>query len=316
MNARGQRRRVYLKLMASLSALLLLAPASSGQQPRSSTQEPVIRQHTTLVTVNVTVMDQFNRQITGLDRDRFEVYEDKVRQKIDFFSDEDTPLSIGIIFDLSGSMKHKLSRAREALKAFIETSHDEDDFFLVGFNQRASLLSGFSGGETIINKLTLVDPNGQTALFDAACLGVEKAREGRHDKRALLVISDGQDNSSRYSYGELSRLLKESDVQIYCIGIGEEGAAAGSVLDRQGQTILEEIAHTTGGLAFFPHSWEELEDAVTRIALVLRHQYSLGYVPLNDKRDGKWRKIKVRINPPKGLPSLIVRAREGYYATP
>lgn len=226
MNAGSQRRRVYLKIMASLSALLLLAPASSGQQPRSSTQEPVIRQHTTLVTVNVTVMDQFNRQITGLDRDRFEVYEDKVRQKIDFFSDEDTPLSIGIIFDLSGSMKYKLSRAREALKAFIETSHDEDDFFLVGFNQRASLLSGFSGGETIINKLTLVDPNGQTALFDAAYLGVEKAREGRHDKRALLVISDGQDNSSRYSYGELSRLLKESDVQIYCIGIGEEGGAA------------------------------------------------------------------------------------------
>lgn len=315
MNALICRRRFCASVAAALP-VALLPRLSPGQQLRETGQEPVIKQRTSVVTVDVTVLDQLNRQISGLTRDHFEVYEDKVRQQIDFFSDEDRPLSIGIVFDLSGSMKSKLSRAREALKAFITTSHEDDDFFLIGFNQRASLLAGFSGGDTIINKLTLADPNGQTALFDAAYLGIEKAREGRHDRRALLIISDGQDNSSRYSYGELRRLLKESDVQIYCIGIGEEGAAANSILDRQGQAILEEIARATGGLTFFPHSWEELEDAITRIALVLRHQYSLGYVPLNEKRDGKWRKIRVRLNPPKGLPSLSVRAREGYYAIP
>lgn len=302
--------------VAAALLLALLAPPAPGQQQRDSGQEPVIKQRTSVVTVDVTVMDHFNRQVSGLTRDNFEVYEDKVRQQIDFFNDEDRPLSIGIIFDLSGSMKSKLSRAREALKAFITTSHTDDDFFLIGFNQRARLLSEFTGGDTIINKLNLAEPNGQTALFDAAYLGVEKAREGRHDRRALLIISDGQDNSSRYTYGELRRRLKEADVQIYCLGIGEEGAAAGGLLDRQGEAVLEEIARATGGLTFFPHSWEELEDAITRIALVLRHQYSLGYVPLNEQRDGKWRKIRVRLNPPRGLPSLMVRAREGYYAIP
>jgi Ca-activated chloride channel homolog len=137
----------------------------------------------------------------------------------------------------------------------------------------------------------------------------------KKSKRAAIV-SDGQDNASRYNYGELKKLLKEADVQVYCIGILEDGVDSGSVLDRQGQLILEELSRTTGGMAFFPSSYSELEDSITRIALTLRHQYSIGYVPFNEQRDGKWRKIKVRVNAPKGLPSLLVRSKEGYYATP
>jgi Ca-activated chloride channel family protein len=291
-----------------------------SQQPQKgnerSNDEMVIRENTDLVTLTVSVTDPYDRLVAGLDKGHFLVYEDKVRQKIDFFSSEDAPVNLGLILDVSGSMKEKIGRAREALKAFIETSHYDDDFFLIGFNQRAQLLADFSDGDTIANKLTLIDPRGRTALYDAVYLGAEKVKEGRHSKLALLVISDGQDNSSRYSYGELRKLLKESDVQIYCVGMAELGWSANQSLDLQGQAILEEIAQATGGRAFFPRSPAELEDITTRIALALRHQYSLGYIPANEQRDSKWRKIKVRVKPPRGLPHLTVRAKEGYYATP
>ncbi|MGE0130818.1 MAG: VWA domain-containing protein [Blastocatellales bacterium] len=305
---------------ALIGCLLLLAiqPGVSGQQQKFD-QDPtqnVIKQRTEVVTVNVSVTDKQYRQITGLGREHFEVFEDKVRQQIEFFSDDDKPVSVGIVFDLSGSMSNKISRAREALKAFVDTCHNDDDFFLVTFNDRATLLAEFTDGQTVLNKLSFAEPRGQTALYDATYLGAEKVKEGRHDKRAILIISDGQDNSSRYNYGELKKLLKENDVQIYCIGITEEYAAAGSMMDMQGRAVLDEIARSTGGMAFYPSAYGELEDAVTRIALVLRHQYSIGYVPVNEQRDGKWRKIKVRVHAPKGMPSLVVRSKEGYYATP
>jgi Ca-activated chloride channel family protein len=207
-------------------------------------------------------------------------------------------------------------RARAALRAFVETSHFDDDFFLIGFNQRAQLLAEFTDGDALVNKLTLVDPRGQTALYDAAFLGVEKVKQGRHTKRVVIISSDGQDNSSRYSYRELRNLLKESDVQIYCIGMVEMGWHRDSMLEMQGQSRLEEIARVTGGKAFFPRSAVELEDITTRIALELRHQCSIGYVSTNEERDGKWRKIKVRIDKPRGLPDLNVRTKEGYYARP
>jgi len=273
-----------------------------------------VRIGTELVSLPVTVTDAYNRLVTGLDRHHFEVYEDKVKQEISFFSDDDSPVNLGIVFDVSGSMKGKLDRARDALKAFIQTSHSDDDFFLVGFNQRANLLAEFTDGDALSNKLTLVDPKGQTALYDAAYLGIEKVKQGRHNRHALLLISDGQDNSSRYTYGELRKLLKEAGVQIYCIGIVELGGGAGGTLDMQGQAILEEIAQTTGGKAFFPRSGAELEDATTRIALELRHQYSIGYNPTNVKRDGQWHKIKVNVKGPKGLSNLKVQYKEGYYA--
>jgi Ca-activated chloride channel homolog len=305
--------------VGALAGWLLLLQVGGTAQPVArveEAQQPVLRQQTSLVTLNINVLDQFHRQISGLTREHFEVYENNVKQQIEFFSDIDRPLSVGLLFDLSGSMRPKLARAREALRAFISSSHGEDDFFLVGFNQQAQLLASFSSGDAVLNKLSFAEAEGQTALIDAAYLGLEKMREGRYDRRVLLLISDGQDNSSRYSHGELRKLLKESDVQIYCLGIGEEGALTGGPLDRQGQELLQELAQSTGGLAFFPRTWAELEDAITRIALVLRHQYSIGYVPLNEKRDGKWRKIKVRLNAPKSLPTLYVRAKEGYFAQP
>jgi len=268
-----------------------------------------------LVSLTVTVTDALDRLVTGLEIRNFEVFEDRVKQEITHFSFDDAPVNMGIVFDVSGSMKGmKLDRARDALKAFIQTSHSDDDFFLIGFNQRANLLAEFTNGDTLANKLTLVDPGGQTALYDATYLGVEKVKQGRHNRHAILLISDGQDNSSRYTYGELRKRLKEAGVQIYCIGIVEMGGGAGGTLDMQGQATLEEIAQSTGGKAFFPKSGAELEEITTRIALELRHQYSIGYSPTNVKRDGHWHKIKVSVKPPKGWSNLRVQHKEGYYA--
>jgi Ca-activated chloride channel family protein len=285
---------------------------SSEQKPGGQDRFPM--PETDLVSLTVTVTDISNRLVMGLGRGNFEIYEDKVKQEILFFSDDDAPINLGIVFDVSGSMKGKLDRARDALKAFIQTSHSDDDFFLVGFNQRANLLAEFTDGDALASKLTLVDPNGQTALYDATYLGIEKVKQGRHSRNAILLISDGQDNSSRYTYGELRKLLKEAGVQIYCIGIVEMGGGAGGTLDMQGQAILEEIAQTTGGKAFFPRSGAELEELTTRIALELRHQYSIGYNPTNVKNDGQWRKVKVSVKPPKGWPNMKVKHKEGYYA--
>ncbi|MBO0859860.1 MAG: VWA domain-containing protein [Chloracidobacterium sp.] len=269
---------------------------------------------TELVSLPVVVIDYNNRLVSGLGKQHFEVYDDKVKQEISFFSEEDAPVNLGIVFDVSASMKGKIDRARDALKAFIQTSHSDDDFFLIGFNERANLLAEFTDGDTLTNKLTLIDTKGQTALYDAAYLGIEKVKQGRHNRNAMLLISDGQDNSSRYTYTELRKVLKEAGVQIYCIGIVEMGGAAGGTLDMQGQAILEEIAQMTGGKAFFPRSPVELEDAMTRIALELRHQYSIGYNPTNVKLDGQWHKIKVNVKGPKGMSNLKVQHKDGYYA--
>jgi Ca-activated chloride channel homolog len=322
-------RKKVIFIIAMLTLLLLFTATrdeqAAPQDPKSdksgqSTEQKPIGQDripippSDLVSLPVTVTDISNRLVTGLGKQHFEVFEDKVKQEISFFSDDDAPVNLGIVFDVSGSMKGKLDRARDALKAFIDTSHSDDDFFLVGFNQRANLLAEFTDGESLSNKLTLVDPKGQTALYDAAYLGIEKVKQGRHTRNAMLLISDGQDNSSRYTYSEVRKLLKEAGVQIYCIGIVEIGGSAGSSLDMQGQAILEEIAQMTGGKAFFPRSPVELEEIMTRIALELRHQYSIGYVPTNVKADGQWHKIKVNVKGPKGMSNLKVQHKEGYYA--
>ncbi len=267
-----------------------------------------------LVSLTVTVTDNYDRLVTGLSKRDFELFEDKVKQDISHFSEEDAPINLGIVFDVSASMKGKIERAKNALNAFIQTSHSNDDFFLVSFNQRANLVSEFTDGETLINKLTLVNPTGQTALYDATYLGVEKVKQGRYNRHALLLLSDGQDNSSRYTYAELRKRLKEAGVQIYCIGIVEMGNTAGGALDTQGQAILEEIAQSTGGKAFFPRSAAELEEITSRIALELRHQYSIGYSPTNVKRDGQWHKIKVNVKGVKNLSNLRVQHKEGYYS--
>jgi Ca-activated chloride channel family protein len=202
------------------------------------------------------------------------------------------------------------------LERFIATSHPSDEYFLIAFNDRAQLLMDRTrDGEAVLQKLMLVQPKRNTALYDAVYLGVDRVTHGSHQKRAILIISDGQDNSSRYNFNEVRRMMKESDVVTYAVGI-EDSHDIGSQLGMQGQAFLDELTSVTGGKAFYPTTDVELDEIFERIALELRHQYSIGYTPKDFQPDGKWRKVKVRVKPPRGLPRLTVRSRDGYYATP
>ena len=289
-------------------------PSPTGPQLSVENDRPVIT-HTDMVTLTVTVTDTYGRFVTGLGKNAFTVTDDKVAQDITFFSDEDAPISLGVIFDVSGSMSgDKINKAREALKKFIETSHTGDEYFLIGFNNRAQLLLDRTrDSDALMEKLTFVQTKGQTALYDACYLGVERVTRGAHPKRAVLLISDGQDNSSRYTFTELRRMLKESDVIIYAVGIVNGGDE--SALGYGGRAILEELAGVSGGKAFFPSSGAEMNDTFERIALELRTQYSIGFRPTNFVNNGKWHKLKIKVQPPRGFPRLFVRGREGYYAT-
>lgn len=286
------------------------------QKPAPSDQPFVTREQTELVSLTVSVTDRDGRAYAGLTVNDLEVYEDKVKQKIEHYSTNDAPISAGVVFDLSGSMQPKLEAARAALKAFVDTSHADDDIFLVGFNQQAHLLAEFSDAESMRRQVNVVHAKGDTALYDAAYLGIEKVLHGRHRRRLLLIISDGQDNASRYSVGQLRQRLKETDVQVYCIGINRPGLHDKAELREQqrGQMILEELARLTGGRTFFVNTNAALEEAASRVALEVRQQYSLGYTPTNQQRDGRWRKIQVRVNRTPDMPPLTVRTREGYFA--
>ncbi|HSS18961.1 MAG TPA: VWA domain-containing protein [Pyrinomonadaceae bacterium] len=274
-----------------------------------------ISTQTDLITVTVTVTDTYGRYVSGLGKSVFTLLDDKKPQEITYFSDDDAPVSVGVIFDVSGSMSgDKIRRSRDALSKFIQTSHNMDEYFLIAFNSRAQLLLDKTrDGNAVLDKLTFVQTRNNTALYDACYLGVEKVQRGTHPKRALLLISDGQDNNSRYTFNELRRLLKESDVTLYGIGI-LSGSDAGSSMGMEGQGILDELASVSGGKAFFPRSNAEMDDIFEQIALELRHQYSIGYRPKDFVSDGRWHKIKVKVNPPRGLPRLYVRSKEGYFA--
>jgi Ca-activated chloride channel homolog len=290
-------------------------PTPPDQQEGTPTGEGPVIVNTDLVTLTVTVTDQYGRYVSGLQQNAFKVFDDKEEQEITYFSDDDAPVSVGIVFDLSGSMSgEKINRARQALSRFIETSHNSDEYFLIGFNNRAQLLMERTrDGDAVLNKLTFVQTKGQTALYDACYLGVEKVQRGAHPKRAVILISDGQDNNSRYNFSEVRKLLKESDVVLYGIGI-LGGNDPGSNEGMLGQSILDELSSVSGGKAFFPNSAAEMDEIFERIALELRHQYSIGYRPKSFANDGKWHKLKVKVTPPRGLPRLFVRSREGYYA--
>src|SRR2546423_7061252 len=293
-----------------------LAGDDKQQKPGSEVDEkvPVIT-NTDLITLTVTVTDIYGRFVSGLNRNAFSVLDEKQPQEITYFSDDDSPVSVGVIFDVSGSMSgDKVRRARDALSHFVQTSHDRDEYFLIAFNNRAQLLMDRTrDGNAVLDKLTFVQTRSNTALYDACYLGVERVQRGAHPKRALLLISDGQDNNSRYTFNELRRVLKESDVVLYAIGI-LSGSDAGSSLGMEGQSTLDELAGVSGGKAFYPRGPAEMDDIFEQIALELRHQYSIGYRPANFSNNGKWHRIKVKVNPPRGLPRLFVRSKEGYYA--
>jgi len=301
-----------------------LAVAQSGapDDVRHDTPGQVIKQGQTLhidvdlALVNVTVTDPYNRLITGLDPDNFRIFENNVEQEIQYFSSEDVPISIGVIFDLSGSMANKVGKAKEAALQFFKTANPQDEFFLVSFNDRAEVMSTFTSNvEDLQSRILSASANGRTALLDAIYLGLNEMRNARNAKRALLIISDGGDNNSRYSEKDIKRLVREADTQLYSVGIFDPFEYRSRTPEElSGPSLLTEVTELTGGRAFTVENVNELPDIATKIGAELRNQYILGYHPSNKSHDARWRKIKIKLRAPKGLPPLSVYAKTGYYA--
>jgi Ca-activated chloride channel homolog len=269
-----------------------------------------------LALVNVSVTDPYNRPVTGLEPYNFRVFEDKVEQEIVTFSSEDVPISIGLILDLSGSMADKLGKAKQAAFEFLKTANPQDQFFLVGFNDRAELLAPFSSNvEDLESKMLTATAKGKTALLDAIYLGLTQMRNAAKGKRALLIVSDGGDNNSRYSEKDIKRLVREADTQLYSVGIFEPSEYRSRTAEElYGPTLLSEMAELTGGRSFAAENVNELPDIAAKIGAELRNQYVVGYHPSHKEHDARWRKIKVKLRTPKGLPPLTAYAKTGYYA--
>ncbi len=289
------------------------APPLTGPAALHARPGAMLRMNVDMVLVPITVTDPMNRLVTGLEQEDFKVYENGGEQKIRTFANEDAPVSIGIIFDLSGSMSSKLTRARASIVQFIKTANPEDEFFVVGFNDRPELIEDFTNSvDDIQSRLATVRSGHRTALLDAIYYSLMKMKEARHERKALLVVSDGGDNRSRYTEGEVRAQVRESAVEIYSIGIFDPYAATPE--ERTGPALLNEISEQTGGRMYRVDDISEMGDIAEKISTELRNQYVIGYTPANLTRDGKWRKVKVKLNPPPGLPALTVHARTGYYA--
>ena len=287
--------------------------AGISVDPSLKTHTKPIRRDVDLVLVPVTITDPMNRLVTGLEKENFALTDNGQTQEIRHFSSEDAPVSLGVIFDNSGSMSNKIDKSREAVVEFFRTANPEDEFFLITFSEKPEVLADFTTSvEDIQDKLVYVVPKGRTALLDAIYLGMNRMRKAKHQKKALLIISDGGDNHSRYTESEIKSLVKEADVQLYAIGLYDRDFKTPE--EREGPQLLTELSDVTGGRTFTIGNTNELADVATKIGIELRNQYVLGYRPTNPSRDGKWRKIKVRLNPPKGLPPLHVYAKTGYYA--
>ena len=308
-------------------ALYLLLPfpvaaQTNGPEPRirpapelAQTSGKPIQSDVSLVLVNMTVTDPYDRLVTGLEKENFRVFEDGKEQEVTIFSSEDVPISIGIIFDMSGSMSDKIGRARQAAAQFLKTANPRDEFFMVSFNDRAQLTSGFTSSvDELENRMMFTTAKGKTALLDAVYLGLSQMRSSSNGKRALLVISDGGDNHSRYNEKDIRNFLKEADCQFYVMGVFDINDMQRTDEEQYGPTLLSELAEMTGGRVFEVANFNDLPDIATKIGMELRNQYVLGYKPNDARRNGSWRKIKVKLIPPKGLPPLSVYARTGYRA--
>ena len=279
-------------------------------------RETAIRVETQLVLINVTVTDPMNRFVTGLEAEHFQLFEDKGKQTISQFSSEDAPLSIGLVFDASGSMGSKLQKSRQAAGQLFKTANPEDEFFLIHFNDRPELVVPFTTNtEEIQNRLTFTQAKGRTALLDGVYLAMNQMKKARNPRKAIIILSDGGDNSSRFTESEIRNAVREADVQVYAIGIYEPIGGRGRTAEElAGPGLLSEMAESTGGRHFPVENVNELPDIAAKIGIELRNQYVLGYTPTNQTRDGKYRKVQVKLKQPRGLPPLRAFYRLGYYA--
>ena len=262
-----------------------------------------IRLDVKVVLIPVTVTDTWDRPIAGLRKEDFHLYEDNVEQKIAYLSNEEAPASLGLIFDASGSMTNKIETSIAAVDQFFKTSLPGDEFLLVRFSDRPHLMTGFTDDiDEISGWLHSIRAGGWTALHDAIYLGVQKMKKAKNARRALLILSDGGDNNSRYSAPEIRDLVREADVRVYSVGL-----LLGLL---QGSRFLEKISEETGGRMIKVRKLDELPAAIEKLSRDLRSQYVLGYYSSNAQNDGRYRKVRVMVN----QPTVHASWRHGYYA--
>ena len=310
---------VSLGVLFAISALAQIpATITPRQRPASQSEQSrqtVLRVDSSLVVIPTWVTTADGASVTTLDRENFRVIEDNVEQPIAYFNKDDAPLSIGLLFDTSGSMRNKMDKASESAAAFFRTANSEDEFFLVEFNDRAKLTIPFTpdSGE-IYSRIAATKPSGRTSLLDAIQVAVKQMKKARHSRKAIVIISDGGDNWSWHTARQIRGELLESDVQLYAMGIFDAELDSRSPAEnRHGPALLEELAGQTGGRHYPVGNLNDLPAISAKIGNDLRNEYLLGYYPA-ESRDGKYRHVKVTLALPDNMPPLRANYRRGYYA--
>jgi Ca-activated chloride channel family protein len=313
--------RIYLPLVLfGAWALPALRPENTVRlrRPEASVAQgaPDFRIESSVVLIPVAITDARGRSVTGLGRENFQVFEGKTEQSVKYFSSEEAPVSIGLVLDFSNSMTGKFSRLQEAVAEFLKTANPQGEFSLVEFRDRAELALGFTRApEEIQYRVALARPHGTTALLDAVYLGLRQMKKAHNPRKALLVISDGEDNHSRFRTRDVENLARESDVEIYAIGVVDwTPPDRGQFEKPMGPALLADLSAEGGGRYYEIDNPGELPAVAAKIGDELRHQYVLGYTPTNQERDGRYRHVRVRVVPPAGQGRLRACWRRGYYA--
>lgn len=307
------------RLTVAVALFLLTTPIPSSEQQKASANADG-----ELITLSVTVRNREGQPVTGLNREAFELTDEKQVRPISFFENTGGPVSIGILIDTSGSMQlfelRETARVKpigEAISQFLQLGNANNEYFMMAFDKTPRFLSNWTSGQALLAKKTdLVEGKGNTAVYDSCFAAIEKLQTAHYPRRALLLVSDGQDNISRHSFKELRQLLRTSDVTFYGIGVLTP-SDIGSSLGLEGKSILTELAEITGGEAFFPEGKKQLNSVIEQIALELRHQYRMDFQSDKAEAPNKWRRLKLKLRPasnaPLDLNKLIVRTRQGYY---
>ncbi len=281
----------------------------------SSLFRPDLRIDASLVLVPVHVTTAMGNSVTTLGEGNFKLFEDGIPQRISTFAKEDAPVSIGLLFDTSGSMRDKIGKASQAAVGLLHSANPEDEFFLIEFNNKPAITVAFTHDiDDIHAALTQAKTKGQTSLLDAIHLAIFEMKSARYERKALVIVSDGGDNHSRHTEREVKNAMFEADVEVYAMGIFDDpGSHPRTREERNGPRLLDELATQTGGRHFPVRNLNDLPDICAQIADELRNQYVLGYAPSNAGRDGKYRRVRVGLEPPAGMPPLRIRSRAGYY---
>jgi len=312
----ARRRQSCARFLLIACALVVLLHGAHAQDSPTSAKQPsdtfTIRVSVGEVALHATVHDPKGVLVSGLSKEQFQVYEDGVPQQIKYFSHEDVPVTIGLVIDNSGSMRKKRAEVIAASLAFARSSNPHDQIFVVNFNEhvRFALPDATPFTDQVPRlevALSNIITSGQTALYDAVAAALEQLKKGDHDKKVLIIVSDGGDNASKHNLAQIKDLAKHSDAILYTIGLFDEDD------DDRNPRVLKELATETGGDVFLPHAIKDVVPICERIARDIRTQYTIAYVPAHHNQDGSYHNIDVKVSAP-GHGHLLVRTRPGYYA--